>query len=248
MENGDYRKRFYAQYAQSHWQYSKKASTKSFNIVAKVYSCYLNRFLPADKSASILDIACGAGDFLYFLQSQGFNNTKGIDLGAEQISIATKMGVKNVEQGNLFEYLQKNLCKFDMIMASNILEHFKKEELVRVVDLIYGALKPEGKIAVITPNVASLSGISSTFGDFTHEMVFTSGNLSQLLRVCNFSHVEVVGIGPVSYDLKSGIRTLLWKIFKVCLRGLNIVERGTGRSIWNNQYIPEPILLAVGQK
>ncbi|MCD6317775.1 class I SAM-dependent methyltransferase [Candidatus Aerophobetes bacterium] len=248
MEKTDYRKRFFKRYITNQVEYVEKISPKSFDIVARGFRKHISRFLPDGKSASILDIACGAGHLLHFLQNQGYYKAQGIDLGAEQLKIARKMGVKNIEQADLFEYLEKYKDYFDLIIAFQLIEHLKKDEAVKSLDLIYRALKPGGKVLVTTPNAVSLGGLWISFGDFTHELVFTPRSLSQLLRVCRFSNVEVYGQGPVTYDFRSGIRTILWKFLKTILRFCFMIERGTGRSIWEAKPIFEGSILGVGWK
>jgi len=248
MEKFDYREKFFNQYVTTHIKYFEKISPRSFEITAKGFNKHIVPFLPEDKSARILDIACGPGHLLHFLQSHGYYNAQGIDLGAEQLEIARKMGVKNIKQADFFQYIKENQNQFDLIVASNIIEHFKKPEAMQALCLINEALKPRGKILVITPNALSLAGLYSTFGDFTHEMVFTPRSLSQLLRVFGFSTVKVYGLGPVAYDFKSEIRAFLWRclknVYKICF----IIEQGTGRSIWENKPIFEGFILAVGEK
>jgi len=41
--------------------------------------------LPEDKKAKIIDLGCGNGGFVYWLQQIGYQNAEGIDISAEQI-------------------------------------------------------------------------------------------------------------------------------------------------------------------
>jgi len=248
MEKTDYRRRFFEKYISTQVKYVEKISQKSFDIVARVFQTHISRFLPKDKSANILDVACGAGHLLHFIQNQGYYKAQGIDLGTVQLEIARKMGVENIEQADLVEYLKKYNDHFDLIIAFQILEHFKKDEAVESLDVIYRALKPGGEVLITTPNAASRAGLWITFGDFTHELWFTPRSLSQLLRVCGFSNVEIYGLGPVAYDLRSGIRTILWKGLETIYKVLFIIEQGTGRSIWEAKPIFESFILGVGWK
>ena len=244
----DYRKRFFEGYISTHVGYAEKISPQSFEVVAKIFKKHISRFLPESKTAKILDIACGSGHLLHFLQSQGYSRTQGIDLGAEQLEIARKMGVKNIEAGDLFTFLKEYQDHFDLIIAFQIIEHLSKNEAVDCMDLIYRALKEGGKVLVATPNVTSPAGLWSTFGDFTHELVFTSRSLSQLLRVSGFSNVGIYGQGPVAYNFRSGIRLIMWKVLKKILSFCFLVQRGMGGSIWKDEPIYEAILLGEGQK
>ena len=117
MKKTDYRKRFFDKYLTTHVEFTEKISPQSFSIVAKGFQKHILQFLPEDKSISILDVACGQGHLLHFLQNQGYHRAQGIDLGAEQLEMAHKMGVKNIEQADLFEYLEKHENKFYIIIA-----------------------------------------------------------------------------------------------------------------------------------
>jgi len=248
MGKNDYRKRFFERYITTHVEYVEKISQKSFDITAKIFQKHISRFLPDDKSASILDIACGEGHLLHYFQNQGYYKAQGIDLGSEQLKVARKMGVKNIEQADLFQYLKKYKDYFDLVTAFQIIEHLKKDEAVESLDLIYRSLKPGGKVLLSTPNAITLGGLWSSFGDFTHELMFTPRSLSQLLRVCGFLDVKIFGLEPVAYDLRSTIRIILRKVLKAILKFWFIIERGTGRSIWKSEPIFEGIILAVGEK
>ena len=248
MKNTDYRERFFNNYMATQWLPAENISLEGYEITCKVLERHLGPHLPQDKSARILDIACGTGHLLYCLQRQGYSNAMGIDLGVPQLEIAQKMGVKNLEKGNLFEYLSKKNGEFDVIVASHVIEHLKKDEAVAALDLIYAALKPHGKLFLLTPNTATMLGIWLSFSDFTHELAFTPQSLSQLLRVCGFPNPQVFGFGPVAYDLRSALRTLCWKIMKAGLKLCFLIERGTGRSIWSSHPVFESVLLGVAEK
>ena len=57
------------------------------------------------KSARILDIGCGSGSFLKALSEHGYTEITGIDLSEEQVKLAHQLGVTQVQQGDLVEFL-----------------------------------------------------------------------------------------------------------------------------------------------
>ena len=135
-----------------------------------------------------------------------------------------------------------------MVIANDIIEHLKKDEVLEFLDLISKALKPSGRVLIATVNAQSLFGGRAVFVDFTHEQGFTPGSLSQVMRICNFKDVKVYGDGPVAYDWRSGLRTILWSLIKELLKLYSVIERGTGRRMWKHQNIYEPRIFAVGTK
>jgi cyclopropane fatty-acyl-phospholipid synthase-like methyltransferase len=204
--------------------------------------------LPENKEARIIDVACGAGHFLYFLQQEGYTNTQGIDLSEEQLEVAGKMGVGNLQKIDIFEYLPRYSQEFDFIIANDIIEHLNKDEVLKFLDIIYASLKIDGKALISAPNAQALLGAGKVFIDFTHEQGFTPGSLSQVLCVCNFKDVKIYGEKPVVHDFKSAIRTGLWSGVKKILKFYSAIESGTGRGLWKYPVIFEPRIFAIGKK
>ena len=93
------------------------------------------RYLPRDCSGPALDIGCGSGEFVLFLQRRGYNAAEGIDVSLEQIALAQTHGVKNMQQGNIFSYLGARVNHYPLITAFNMLEHLQREEMFHLMDL-----------------------------------------------------------------------------------------------------------------
>jgi len=248
MDEENYRNRCYKNFVSKHWCYTHELSKEEFNFLSRAYKKQYSAFMPKDKDAKIIDIACGAGHFLYFLQNEGYANSIGIDISQEQIKIAKKMGVKNVERADFFEYLPYHIESFDMVIAIDIIEHLKKDEIIFFLDLIYKSLKKNGILLVGTVNAMSLFGASGVFIDFTHELGFTPNSLVQIMRVCNFNNVRAYGEKPAVYDFMSAMRGFLWFIVSKALKAYITIERGTGRGFRKYKYIFEPRMFAIGEK
>lgn len=244
----DYRDRIYRRYITSCWCHTHSLEEKEYELFAAFSKKTYNNILPRNKQAAIIDIACGGGHFLHFLQKEGYTNARGIDCGEEQLEAARKAGVRNLEKADLFEYLPAHAALFDMIVANDIIEHLGKDETLRFLDLIYNSLKPGGIALISTVNAQSLFGSAVVFVDFTHEQGFTPTSLSQVMRVCNFEDVRVFGEKPAAHDIRSFFRSVLWTITKKILRIYLVIESGTGRGCWKNNDILEPRMFAVGCK
>ncbi|MFC1902792.1 class I SAM-dependent methyltransferase [Chloroflexota bacterium] len=238
----DYRKRVYDVYVSAHFQHLYSLVPEQYEHLTKVYH---RRFLPKDRDAKIIGLACGARHFLYFLQKEGYVTARGIDISQQQVDIARQMGVKNIEVGNFWEVLATSKDEFDFISANDIIEHQRKAE---VLDLVYAALKPRGRILMTTGNPGSLFGAIVAFSDLTHETAFTPESLAQVFRVCGFENVAVYGEEPVAHDLLSAIRLILWKMVKALFQAYLLMEGRFGFGIWRGHVIVEPRILAVGYK
>jgi SAM-dependent methyltransferase len=244
----NYRERCYESYISTHWGYSHSQSEDEARFFAEIAAKRYGRFLPANKSAKIIDVACGSGHFLYFLQKLGYSNTLGIDVSKEQLDAAGGVGVKNLLKADLFEYLPRHPESFDMVVAVDIIEHLYKDEVIAFFDAVYESLKPGGIVFIGVPNVQCLLGGEARYSDFTHEQGFTSSSLSQVMRVGGFSDVRVMGEEPVIHDFRSAVRAVLWRAAKKMLQFYIVTASGTGRGMWKSSRVLEPRMFAVASK
>lgn len=243
-----YREKCYQSYVSTHWKFTHSSAKEEYEFYAKIVKKRFKNVLPKNKSAKMLDIACGAGHFLYYLQKMGYANSSGIDLSEEQLQIAKGMKINNIKKADIFEYLPKHKHGFDMIVANDIIEHFKKDETFAFLDLIYDSLKPDGQVLISTMNTQSLFGAATVFSDFTHEQGFTPESLSQVMQLCKFKDVIVSGERPVVHDFSSSIRAGIWWLTKLILKVYVIIEKGAGRGFWKYSNIFEPRIFAVAYK
>jgi 2-polyprenyl-3-methyl-5-hydroxy-6-metoxy-1,4-benzoquinol methylase len=181
--------------------------------------------VPANKDARILDIGCGYGEFLYFLQTRGYRSTKGIDLNQGELDLAQALGVKNLERADSFDFLHQSGQEFDFISAIDVLEHVPKNKVLEFLDLIHASLRPRATFLCQVPNAAAFC-LSYTYGDFSHETPFTASSLRQVLELANFVDIEVFPGGPVVHGVKSAVRFVLWKVIVAGMKIVQIVEGG----------------------
>jgi 2-polyprenyl-3-methyl-5-hydroxy-6-metoxy-1,4-benzoquinol methylase len=205
-------------------------------------------FLPVSRESRIIDLACGAGHFMYFLQQEGYANTEGIDISNEMLDVARSMGVANCIHADLFQFLPDKKQTYDLIIANDIVEHLEKDEVMNLLDLIHDSLNPGGRVIISTINAMSLFGYGTIQNEYTHVTGFTPMSLVQVLKVCGFLNVVTRGERPVVHDIRSGIRAALWKIMQLFLRFFMTIERGTGRGIWKHRFIMDTRFFAVAQK
>jgi SAM-dependent methyltransferase len=74
--------------------------------------------------------------------------------------------------------------RFDVALASNVLEHFEPDTAAAVIGDIALILKPQGRLIVVQPNFAY--AYRQYFDDYTHRSVFTHVSLANLLRARGF--------------------------------------------------------------
>ena len=95
--------------------------------------------------------------------------------------------------------------RFDVAMASNVLEHFEPDVAASVVGDVAALLRPGGRFIVIQPNFRY--AYREYYDDYTHRAVFTDTSLSNLLRSYGF-HIEA----SVPRFLPYSMRETRWPI------------------------------------
>ncbi len=204
------------------------APSRTQDLLAGGTSVPRQRFLhllPTSKDAAILDLGCGYGKFLYFLQNEGYTETRGIDLNPQQLEVARSLGVRNVECCEAMKFLGNSAGQFDFISAIDVLEHVRKDHVLEFLDLVHAALRPGGRFLCQVPNLAAFYK-PVYFMDFSHETPFTASSLKQVLQLADFENVRIFSMGPVAHGVKSAIRCLLWKAVTASLRLIQTIEGG----------------------
>lgn len=194
-------------------------------------SYLIKKHLPINKDIAILDLACGHGSLLYCLKQHGYNNVQGVDISAEQVSLAHQLGLTEVKCQDIKEFLSGRKSEFDVIFLMDILEHFTKQELFDYLDIVNQSLKQNGSVIVHVPNAEGIFGMRIRYGDLTHENSFTSQSMNQVLAACGFTSVTCHEDKPIPHGLKSLIRAILWKVLSFPFRLLFAAETGNTHMI-----------------
>jgi 2-polyprenyl-3-methyl-5-hydroxy-6-metoxy-1,4-benzoquinol methylase len=234
----DFRKEFYNRYVSQYKDYVKIYDTeqipkKLFDWYDRKYFKHIEKF---SKEARILDLGCGTGVLLQYLKERGFSNLYGFDISAEQIKIAQDRGL-DVEVADIFDFLKGKGENFDVIFALDFVEHFHKNELVEIFDLVNSKLKNGGLFIIHTPNGQGLMPNRVIWGDITHFTIFTPDSLAQMLRIAGFNSIKSYESGPVSKNLSGAIRVLLWSLIKFAANLIKRIERNLPQSIWTQDFI-----------
>lgn len=192
---------------------------------------YLRRIVrekfPKDRNCSILDLGCGHGSLLFVLRQCGYNKLRGVDTSPEQVAAARRLGIVEVEEGDILGTLAATpAASLDVVIAFDVIEHFSKNELIPLVDAVLRVLKTGGRWIIHVPNAESPFSARIRYSDFTHELAFTRISLDQLLRASGFTRVDCFEDRPVPHGLKSAVRALLWRAFRVGLLCYLAVETG----------------------
>lgn len=238
-----YRETLYANYHTT--QSGRAALTDAKSLFEREKWRFEKEILPLinlPKSARILDIGCGSGSFLKALSEHGYTEITGIDLSEEQVKLAHQLGVTQVQQGDLVEFLNAAEHKFDLISGMDIIEHFTKNELVDLLHLIQNYLNPGGIAIFRTPNLDAPMATVYANGDFTHENYMNASSAQQVMMACGFEKVQVFESNmQIPNALKEIIRKVVFSLLKFRFK---LTLFATGRSTQNVLISPNMVIIA----
>jgi len=178
--------------------------------------------------SKVLDLGCGTGLFLAWLQNYDNIIKIGVDISESQVKLA-KEYLKDVEIicDDCSKYLSDKDEEFDAIFCIDLLEHLSGlDEVFNLLKLCYKALIPGGFIYCRVPNAANLTASYSRYLDLTHERIFTSKSLLQMLVVSGYKNCEIIRIRSSHFTGKARlvIEHIMHKIiYRICGRGLENV-------------------------
>lgn len=154
---------------------------------------YLKPHLPKEKTAKVLDVGCGYGQFLFALKQLGYGDTKGIDINNESINECKRKGL-NVEQiTDIRDFAKQSNEKFDLITMSHVLEHIDKEKIIdTLMHIKKYLLKDGGEFILMVPNAQSYTGAYWRYEDFTHTIMFTAGSCIYVLKAAGFNTIDFI--------------------------------------------------------
>ena len=168
------------------------------------------------RGGRVLDLGCGSGDVMRLLARRGFV-AEGIDISEEQVALARQAGL-DARQADAFDFLAAREETYDGIVALDFIEHFSKDELLRLLDAIGRALKPRGWLLVQTPNGEGLFAGQIIYGDLTHMTILGPRSLRQALALAGFGSVSVYEAAPARIGVRGRIRSVTWPLVRATAR------------------------------
>lgn len=148
-------------------------------VVWRVVADYLSRWVPPD--AQVLEVGAAYCDWINSVRAAQrvavdvwpeFQRFAGSGVDAMILDASADLRTLGEEQ-------------FDVVLASNVLEHFEPDTAAAVVGDVSAILRPRGRFIVIQPNFKY--AYRQYFDDYTHRSVFTETSLANLMRSRGFS-------------------------------------------------------------
>jgi 2-polyprenyl-3-methyl-5-hydroxy-6-metoxy-1,4-benzoquinol methylase len=222
MADSQLRDRLYGAYATDH---AGRANVEASGLV---YRRDIRPALPPAGAGPVVDIGCGQGQLVRLLLADGYN-AEGVDVSAEQVAFAHSAGVHQVREGDYRDVFAQRVGQFTAVVATDLLEHLAKPEVLETFDLVTRALTPGGVFVARVPNAVSPFGGHIRHGDFTHESWFTERSIRQLAAAAGLVLVSVMPCPPIAHGLVSAARVIAWKGVSACYRLALAAETGVLR-------------------
>ncbi|PIW44358.1 MAG: class I SAM-dependent methyltransferase [Zetaproteobacteria bacterium CG12_big_fil_rev_8_21_14_0_65_54_13] len=237
----DYKSVYYDYQTKARGLLAKESLTARFEQLARWYDGRLSPHLPKDKQARCLDVPCGFGNFLYFLNGKGYQNIQGIDLDSKQVELAKLVGLP-AEQGDAFQILSGEGASFDLVTSLDFIEHLDKDKVLEFLSLIYNGLKPGGTIILRAPCGDGPFGAHDAWNDLTHQWGMTSNVVRTLLEMHGFENVKILDERPQPGSIVDTVRWLVFFPAKMIADGFCMALGMRPPAIWTRSMI------AIGHK
>jgi SAM-dependent methyltransferase len=222
-----YRERLYQHYLVNCRGVDQQEARGALHSAAPYLKRLIRNHMPPDRNVKIVDLGCGFGALLYWLQQAGYTNLEGVDRSGEQVEGAHSLGLDYVRQGDITKHLAGSpASSCDLIFAFDVLEHFGKEEAMQFADEVLRVLRPGGRFILHLPNGTGSFAGTVTYGDFTHELILNQRSIAQLLRCVGFSEIKSYEDVPVVHGFASAVRYVVWKIYKTMKWLVYVAETG----------------------
>jgi len=147
-------------------------------VVWRVVAEHLSRWVPAD--AHVLEIGAG---YCHWINAVRGARRVAVDVWPELPRHAAP-GVEAVVADVTKDLRGLGAHPFDVVLASNVLEHFDADVAAAVVANVASVLRSGGRFIIVQPNFRY--AYREYFDDYTHRSIFTDVSLSNLLRSHGF--------------------------------------------------------------
>lgn len=161
-------------------------------VMRRYYQQLLGAYLPADKTVSVLDLGCGMGFALQTLRELGYTALLGVDIDEGQVAAARRRDLPVELVTDSRGWLEARTDSFDLILATDVIEHLPAVEQLALVRALCRALRSGGQLLCTVPNASAALASHWRYNDWTHHGSFTTHSLDFLLFNGGFAAIQVL--------------------------------------------------------
>jgi SAM-dependent methyltransferase len=156
------------------------------------------------KQSSILEIGSG---YCHFINQIEGREKHALDLSSEIHRYVAHDVTAHVQSCATMHEIADG--SFDVVFASNVFEHLRREEMTAALSEIRRVLKRGGRLVIIQPNFKYC--YKDYFDDYTHLQIFTHIALSDLLVSFGFS---ILDLKPrfLPFSMRSHFPKVAWLV------------------------------------
>lgn len=111
--------------------------------------------------------------------------------------------------GDALSLINKEEKRFDLIFASNFLEHLTEKQHSELMPRLYEVLEPDGRLILIQPNYNRCR--EHYFDDETHQTIFSDSNIGSFLKQYNFETIRLLP-GLLPFTMECNLPTWSWLV------------------------------------
>ena len=90
---------------------------------------------------------------------------------------------------------------------------------------------------VQVPNGGGIFGMAVLYGDFTHQIAFTSRSMHQILHACNFHTIRAFEETPIVDGPKGLMRHIVWHALTFPIRLLLAAQNGRAKRVLSQNML-----------
>jgi SAM-dependent methyltransferase len=174
-----------------------QARFRGENAAAASLEAYLPLFDDAGIDSDILDIGCGAGEWLALLQEAGLR-ARGVESNRALVGEALQRNAVVIE-ADATRYL-RTLPEDSLhaVTALHFVEHLELQDMIDLLKEVRRTLKPGGLLILETPNPKNLVvGACNFYSDPTHQRPLFPESLQFVVNHLGFERTSVRYLRPV---------------------------------------------------
>ena len=173
----------------NYYEYRSESTALNYDTILQRHFDNTVKFnyLPYFKESytDVLEIGCYLGYTLCTIKKlKRFKKIEGIEISDSAAKLARKYtGIEDIHCVDAFYFLPQKKTSYDVIIMKAVLEHIQKDQIGRLLNLIYLALKPGGIALISVPNMDWISAMHERYMDVTHEVGFTPESLYDVMNI-----------------------------------------------------------------